>query len=194
RATTHEDRILTVPNLDTFIRLAGVGVFWWLLFGAENVPGAAWLMVINAWPDWMDGWLARELDQVPGLGTALEPVDARLLIASAVIGGLIKGVVPVAIALPLLLREAVMALVAGWMAAKGHGVLEVRYLGKLATFILYGAAPAFYLAAAGVDFMWWVGWIMGVVGLALYWWVLFQYVADARQRQLESPRPERNGT
>jgi phosphatidylglycerophosphate synthase len=82
-----------------------------------------------------------------------------------------------------------MAGVAAWVAAKTHGVLEVRPLGKLATFILYGAIPAFYLAAAGVDWMRPIGWAMGVAGLALYWWVLFQYVGDARRRQLESQRP-----
>ncbi|HEX6946055.1 MAG TPA: CDP-alcohol phosphatidyltransferase family protein [Acidimicrobiia bacterium] len=186
--TTYEDRILTVPNLVTFIRLVGVGVFWWLLL-TDRITAAAWLIVVVGWTDWVDGFLARRLGQVSRLGKALDPVADRLMIASAVIGGLVKKVVPLAIGTPLLLREVVMAGVAAWVAAKTHGVLEVRPLGKLATFILYGAIPAFYLAAAGVDWMRPIGWAMGVVGLALYWWVLFQYVGDARRRQLESQRP-----
>lgn len=195
--TSPEDRILTIPNLVTLVRLVGVGVFWWLLLVVDNVAAAAWLILIVGWTDWIDGYLARRLDQVSKLGKALDPVADRLMIASAVVGGLIVGVIPGAIGIPLLIREAVMAVVAAAVAARGHGVLQVRYLGKLATFILYGAIPAFYLAAAGVlpDLMEPLAWIMGVVGLALYWWVLIQYVGDARRSlELESPNPERNGT
>jgi hypothetical protein len=60
--------------------------------------------------------------------------------------------------------------------------LEVRYLGKVATFIIYGAIPAFYLASAGFlePIMTAIGWVGGVVGLVLYWYVAFLYVGDAR--------------
>lgn len=189
--TSNEDRILTIPNLVTFIRLVGVAVFWWVLVGRDNVVVAAWLILGIGWTDWVDGYLARKLNQVSKLGKALDPVADRLMIASAVIGGLIAGVVPAVIAIPLLVREAVMAVVAARLAARGHGVLAVRYWGKLATFLLYGVIPAFYLSAAGVAtwFMTPVAWILGVVGLALYWGVLFQYVGDARRLELESRHP-----
>lgn len=189
--TSNEDRILTIPNLVTLIRLVGVAVFWWVLVGRDNVVVAAWLILGIGWTDWVDGYLARKLNQVSKLGKALDPVADRLMIASAVIGGLIAGVVPAVIAIPLLVREAVMAVVAARLAARGHGVLAVRYWGKLATFLLYGVIPAFYLSAAGVAtwFMTPVAWILGVVGLALYWGVLFQYVGDARRLELESRHP-----
>jgi cardiolipin synthase len=192
--TTYEDRILTVPNLVTFIRLIGVGVFWWVLLAQEDVAAAAWLIAIVASTDWIDGYLARRLGQVSKLGKALDPVADRLMIASAVIGGLIEGIVPAAIGIPLLAREAIMTAIAAWLVARGLGTLEVRYRGKLATFILYGSIPAFYLAAAGVELMGPLAWVIGVAGLVLYWWVLFEYVGDARRRQLESQRHERNGT
>ncbi len=193
--TSSEDRILTIPNLVTFIRLAGVAVFWWALLVRDNVVAAAWLIFGIGWTDWVDGYLARRLNQVSKLGKALDPVADRLMIASAIIGGLIAGVVPAVIAVPLLIREVVMAIVAARLAARGRGVLAVRYWGKLATFLLYGAIPAFYLSAAGVAtwFMTPAAWITGVVGLALYWGVLFQYVGDARRLELESPDPQRNG-
>lgn len=185
------DRILTIPNLITFIRLLGVGVFWWALLVEENTALAAWLVFVIGWTDWIDGYLARRLDQVSRLGTVLDPIADRLLIASAVVGGLIVGVVPVWIGLPLIAREVLMGVVTLIVISRGAGTLEVRYLGKLATFFLYGAIPAFYLGEAGFlsGLMFALGWFFGVLGLVLYWIVAIQYVNDARQAiaELKSP-------
>ncbi len=192
--TPYEDRVLTIPNLVTLVRLIGVGVFWWALLIEDNVVAAAWLVFIIGWTDWVDGYLARRLGQVSRLGKALDPVADRLMIVSAVVGGLLTGVVPGWIAVPLLVREALMALVALTLVIQGKGILEVRYAGKLATFILYGAIPAFYLAAAGFlpGVMRPLAWLTGVVGLALYWYVSVLYIGDAARtmRQLESSAAE----
>lgn len=179
---TPSDRILTVPNAVSFARLLGVGVFWWVLVVDDNIALAAWLIFIIGWTDWIDGYLARKLDQVTKLGKALDPVADRLMIVSAVVGGLITGVVPAIIAIPLLVREALMGVLTGYLAVRGGGTLEVRYLGKVATFALYGAIPAFYLAAAGFleGLMFVLAWFFGLLGLFLYWYVLVEYVRDVR--------------
>jgi cardiolipin synthase len=176
------DRILNVPNAVSFARLLGVGVFWWVLVVADNIALAAWLIFIIGWTDWIDGYLARKLNQVTKLGKALDPVADRLMIVSAVVGGLVTGVVPAIIAIPLLVREALMGVLTVYLALRGGGTLEVRYLGKAATFALYGAIPAFYLAAAGFleNLMLVLGWFFGLLGLVFYWYVLVEYVADAR--------------
>jgi len=185
------ERVFTVPNIITFIRLLGVPVFWWVLLVEENVGLAAVFIFVIGWTDWIDGYLARRLNQETKLGAALDPIADRLMIASAVIGGLIAGVVPAAIGVLLIVREVFMGIVTLVLMGKGAGTLEVRYLGKLATFILYGAIPAFYLAEAGffTDLLKPLAWIGGVAGLALYWWVAFQYVGDARAKlaNVESP-------
>ncbi|MEE8406812.1 MAG: CDP-alcohol phosphatidyltransferase family protein [Acidimicrobiia bacterium] len=179
------DRILTIPNLVTLVRLLGVGVFWWVLLVEENIGLAAGLIFVIGWTDWIDGYLARKLDQVSRLGTALDPIADRLMIASAVIGGMIVDppVVPLVIGFGLIARELLMGAVALTLLSKGGGTLEVRYLGKVATFIFYGAIPLFYLAA--IDFLVVVtvplAWVLGAVGLAMYWYVTFQYVGDARR-------------
>ncbi len=176
---------MTVPNLVTLVRLLGVGVFWWVLLVEENIGLAAGLIFVIGWTDWIDGYLARKLDQVSRLGTALDPIADRLMIASAVIGGMIVDppVVPLVIGFGLIARELLMGAVALILLSKGGGTLEVRYLGKVATFILYGAIPLFYLAA--IDFLGVVtallAWVLGVVGLAMYWYVTVQYVGDARR-------------
>lgn len=178
------NRILTIPNLISFARLLGVGVFWWALLVEDNVGLAAWLIFGIGWTDWIDGYLARRLNQVSELGKALDPVADRLMIVSAVVGGLIVGVVPGWIGIPLLVREGIMAIVAFLLVAKGAGTLPVRKLGKWATFIIYGAIPSFYLAGADFfpDVFLPLAWISGAIGLALYWYVMFQYVGDARNR------------
>ncbi len=148
---------------------------------------AGLFIVLIGWTDWIDGYLARRLNQVTKLGKALDPIADRLMIASAVVGGLIAGVVPAAIGILLIVRELFMGVVALTLAAKGAGTLEVRYLGKVSTFMLYGAIPAFYFAEAGFlePLMRLLAWAGGLVGLALYWWVAFQYVGDARAKLLD---------
>jgi cardiolipin synthase len=177
-------RILTIPNLVSFVRLLFIPVFWWALLVKDDVALAAWIVFIIGWTDWVDGYLARRLGQVSELGKVLDPVADRLLIASAVIGGLIAGVLPPWLGWGLIIREILMGVVALNLAARGGGTVEVRFMGKAATFALYGAIPAFYLVAAGV--MEWllrpVGWILGIIGLVLYWYVAFLYIGDSRAK------------
>lgn len=186
-----EKRVLTVPNLVSFARLAAVPVFWWLLLAEERVAMAAILVVIVGVSDWIDGYLARRLSQVSRLGALLDPVADRVMIASTVIGGLIAGVLPAIFAVPLIIREAIMVVVTALLVRRGRDALSVRYLGKLATFLLYGAIPSFYLAAADVlEYVFLpFAWAIGLVGMVLYWIVLVQYLGDARLalRDVESP-------
>lgn len=186
-----ESRIFTIPNLISFARLAAVPPFWWLLLVEDRVAMAAGLVFIVGWTDWIDGYLARRLHQVSRLGTLLDPIADRLMIASALIGGLIAGVLTAAFAVPLLIREVIMALVTVVLAIRGAEPLQVRRQGKVATFFLYAAIPSFYVAATGfLEALFLpLGWATGSIGLLLYWVVLWQYLGDARLaiRRLESP-------
>lgn len=188
-------RILTVPNLVSFVRLLAIPVFWWVLLVREDVALAAWLVFVVGWTDWVDGYLARRLSQVSEVGKILDPVADRLMIASALVGGLIVGVLPPWFGWGLIAREILVGIVALNLAARGGGAMEVRFMGKAATFALYGAIPAFYLAASGLveGLMRPVAWVLGVIGLVLYWYVAVLYVGDSRARlaALESsPDPE----
>lgn len=184
------DRVLTVPNVVSFTRLAAIPVFWWLLLRADNVTAATILFALIATTDWIDGYLARRLDQVSKLGTALDPVADRLLIASGVIAGLIAGIVPSPIGLVLIAREIYMAIVSLFVFSRARTTLEVRVLGKWATFLVYSSIGWFYVAAIPFleDILKPLAWIAGVVGLALYLVTAFQYTGDALRivRELES--------
>lgn len=175
------NKILTIPNVISFIRLGAIPVFWWLLLGAENVAGATILFVLIATTDWLDGYLARRLGQVTKLGKALDPVADRLMIASAVIAGLIAGIVPAVIGITLIVREVYMAIVAFGLVARKGGTLEVRRLGKVATFLVYSSIGWFYMAA--IPFLEVLtrplAWIGAIAGLGLYWVTAIQYTGDA---------------
>lgn len=177
------DRVFTIPNLISFVRLAAIPWFWWLVLGAEDIGLGTLVFVIVATTDWIDGFLARRLGQVSRLGKSLDPVADRLMIASGLIVGLISGIVPAAIVWPLIAREAYMAVVTVILVVRGKGTLTVRPLGKLATFIVYSSIGWFYIAAVPLleDLLGALAWAAGLVGLALYWWVAVLYTGDARR-------------
>lgn len=185
------DRIVTLPNVVSFVRLLAIPYFWWVLLAEERLALAAGLIFVIGGTDWVDGYLARRLNQVSEVGKVLDPLADRLMIASALIGGLIAGVVPGLIGWPVLVREGIVGVAALVLAVKGRGALVVRPLGKVSTFLLYGAVASFYFV--GADFLPWLfgppAWIAGVVGLVLYWWVAVDYIGDVRKRlaSLESP-------
>ena len=192
------DRILTIPNIVSFTRLAAIPVFWWLLLGADNIAAATILFALIATTDWIDGFLARRLGQVSKLGKALDPVADRLMIASAVIAGLIAGIVPPSIGWTLIAREVYMVCVAGFLLFRHAGTLEVRWLGKAATLLVYSSVAWFYIAA--IPFLEVIvtpaAWIAGVGGLALYWLTAIQYTGDARRALAalgSAPVPEESG-
>lgn len=192
------DKILTIPNLVSFVRLLAIPVFWWLLLGEDNVAAATILFAVVATTDWVDGYLARRLGQVSKLGKALDPVADRLMIASAVIAGLVAGIVPQWIGILLIAREVYMAVVTLFLVSRGAGTLEVRWLGKLATLLVYTAIGWFYFAA--IPFLEKIltplAWVAGVAGLVIYWVTAFQYTGDAltAMRELESaPNPQESG-
>lgn len=174
-------RIVTVPNLISFVRLAAIPVFWWLLLDADDVTSATILFALVATTDWIDGYLARRLNQVTKLGQALDPVADRLMIASAVIAGLIVGIIPAVIGITLMAREIYMAIIAFGLVARKGGTLEVRWLGKLATFLVYSSIGWFYMAE--IPFLEFLtrplAWAGGIAGLILYWITAVQYTGDA---------------
>jgi cardiolipin synthase len=174
---------LTIPNAVSFARVLAVPYFWWVLLAEERVGWAAALIFIIGSTDWIDGYLARRLNQVSEVGKFLDPLADRLMIASALVAGLIAGVLPLVIGIPLIAREVVVGIGGLYLGLRYGAKLDVRRLGKISTFLLYGALPSFYLDAAGI-LTWAFGtaaWIAGVVGLLLYYWVAIQYFADLRR-------------
>ena len=173
--------VLTLPNLVSFGRILLVGVLWWLMAGGR-AAWAALLLIVMAATDWLDGWLARRLDQVTALGAVLDPVGDGLMMASAVLGGMIKAWVPLAVGGLILVRSALVTGWSAWVASAVKRTIEVRMSGKVAITLLFIAIPAFFLAVqASPDLSIWLsalGWATGGVGLVFYWWSGIMYIRD----------------
>ncbi len=174
--------VWTIPNLISFIRLLLVPVFLWLLFPQDNPAAAGWLLGFIGATDWVDGYLARKLQQVSVVGEFLDPLADRLAVGAAVVGGLIAGVLPAIFAVPLIVREAAVGVGALVIGLRSKTKLTVRRLGKLATLMLYFAI-AWFFVGEGTPFepLVWAAWIVGVPGLILYYVVAIQYLDDARR-------------
>ncbi len=183
--------IVTIPNLVSLARLLLVPLFLWLLLGVDEIAAAGWLLAIIGGTDWVDGYLARRLGQVSEMGKMLDPVADRLAVVAAVIGGLIAGVLPGWFVWGLIVREAVVAGLALYLGLRMGRRLEVRFLGKAATLILYAAISCWFIGV-GTPMSWLeqLAEIGALVGLVLYYAVMVSYVGDARTMVVEARRSE----
>ncbi len=133
------DRILTVPNLLSFLRLLGVPLFLYLLLVVQSDGWALVVLAVSAITDWADGKLARLLDQYSRLGELLDPAADRLYILAALVGFVIRGFIPWWVAVLIIGRDVLLAATLPVLKRHGYTALPVHYLGKAATFcLLYG--------------------------------------------------------
>ncbi|WP_329790029.1 CDP-alcohol phosphatidyltransferase family protein [Lentzea sp. DG1S-22] len=140
------DRLLTIPNLLSVLRLAGVPLFLYLLLGPRADGWALLVLVFAGLSDWLDGKLARWLNQMSNLGALLDPAADRLYVFCTLLAFVIRDIVPLWIALVLVGREVVVGICLLVLRGKGWGPFEVTYLGKAATFNLLYAFPLLLLA------------------------------------------------
>jgi len=170
-----------VPNVISLIRLALIPVFIWLVAVAEYGWAGVLLGVIGA-TDWIDGYLARRLGQVTEVGKFLDPLADRLAVIVAVIAGLISGVLPVLFGIALIVRETLIGIGAMYGWSKGVTKLDVRWLGKAATLLLYLSIALFYVGVGfDADIVVLAAWVTGVPGLVMYYWVAVNYLSDMKK-------------
>ena len=177
--TIFEDRIVTVPNLISFGRLACIPLFLWLLFGQDDRFGAALVWAGLGATDWVDGWWARRFDSVSELGKLLDPVTDRAVLIVGILAVGIDGSVPWWLVIATLAREVVVAIAGLVLGALGARRIDVTWWGKCATFALYFAFPSLLAGASDnvtADFFRWFGWACAVPGLVYSYLSAAQYV------------------
>jgi cardiolipin synthase len=178
------DRVLTIPNVITVVRLCLLPVFVWLLFAQDDRASAAWLLAALGTTDFFDGYIARHFNQVSELGKVLDPVADRLLFFVGIGSILIDGSIPVWFAVAVLAREALVAAATLALAAMGAARVDVTWFGKAGAFALMMSVP-FFLGSHG-DLSWAdqaedLAWATGLPGLALAWYSVVLYVPLARR-------------
>ncbi|MDQ4092343.1 MAG: CDP-alcohol phosphatidyltransferase family protein, partial [Actinomycetota bacterium] len=178
------DRVLTVPNVLSLLRLAGVPLFLWLLLGPQSDLLAMLVLALSGITDWLDGKLARLLDQSSRLGELLDPTVDRLYTLTTLLAFGVRDILPWWVIALLIGRDVVLSLTLLVLHHHGYRPLPVHYLGKAATLCLLYAFP-FLLLADNVQ-----GWLQAVAqafalaftvwGGSLYRWSGVLYLIQAR--------------
>jgi cardiolipin synthase len=181
--STVSNRVLTVPNALSVLRLLLLPVFFWLLL-ARRDGAAIVVLVVSGASDYLDGALARRWGQISRLGQLLDPVADRLYILSTLIGLAWRDVIPWWLVALIVGRDVLLSVTIPLLARHGYGPLPVHFIGKAATFSLLYAFPLLLLAQGdntasavarpvGWAFVWW--------GTGLYWWAAVLYVRQVRE-------------
>ena len=177
-------QVLTIPNIISIIRLAGVPLFLWLILVPEADGWALVVLMLSGISDYADGYLARRLNQISKLGAILDPVADRLYILSTVIGLAVRDVIPWWLAILLPARDLFLWGLVPFLRTRGYSALPVHFLGKAATANLLYAFPLLLLgdgtgliATLAKVF----GWAFAIWGTALYWWAGILYAWQVRK-------------
>src|SRR3954469_22024899 len=169
---TDADRVWTIPNLLSLLRLLGVPLFLWLLLGPHANGWAFAILAFSGVSDYADGKIARRFNQSNRLGVLLDPAADRLYILATLIALTVRHVVPVWLAVVIPARDVLLALTLPALRKHGYGPLPVHLLGKAATFCLLYAFPLLLLAhhhstlgSVARPF----AWAFTCWGIGLYW-------------------------
>ena len=175
--------MLSVPNAITLARLCMLPIFLYVLFGRDNRAAAAWLLGAISYTDWIDGWVARKLNQTSVFGSVFDPFVDRVLFIVATIGVMVDGGVPSWFCIAIMVREIAIggAMLIGTMF--GMQRFAVSYWGKWYTLFLMTSVPLLLLGASTsglADGATVLGWIFAVPGLALSYYTAVMYVPVIR--------------
>ena len=179
-ANQMSSRILTVPNVLSFLRLLMVPVFFVFIVVGNDV-GALILLVISTVTDFIDGQIARRFNQITRLGQLLDPAADRLLILAALLGLAIAQVLPWWFVIAVICRDLMLIVLGIVLANHGYGPLPVHHLGKFATFCLFASLPILMVGEAfpavqPVTSP--IGWAAALWGGFLYWWAGILYLLE----------------
>jgi len=183
------DRIFTVPNLISVLRILCIPLFVWVLFGAENRSAAAILLAVLGATDWVDGWIARRFNQTSELGKILDPTADRLLLIVSIPSLIIDGSIPLWFALLALIRELLVGGATVSLALIGARRIDVLWWGKTGTFAMLFAVPSFLAGESKIsisDFFAVFAYISGIPGLLISWFAAFMYIPLASETLRET--------
>ncbi len=173
------DKVFTWPNALSGLRLLLVPVFLWLILIDQNLLAFA-VLAFSSFTDWLDGFLARKLNQMSRLGQLLDPAADRLFIFASLIGLAMTDKVPWWLVVAVVGRDVLLFFTLPFLAQVGYGPLPVNYTGKAGTFALLYAFPLLLLPevlpeqAAVIVYP--IAWAFAFWGIWLYWWTCGIYL------------------
>lgn len=173
------NRVLTVPNVLSLLRIVLIGIFCWLVLGPQADVLAVCVLILSGITDYLDGYIARRWSQVSPIGQLLDPLADRITIAAVVVTLALRDIIPWWLVAALVARELLLLALLPSLRRRGLAALPVHYLGKAATFVLFvgfpmllaGAGPAGWQTVVEV-----FGWALVIWGLGLYWYGAVLYL------------------
>ena len=183
RQAVVSERVLTLPNVLSFLRLVGVPLFLWAILAEHDVLALVTLS-LSGLSDYLDGKIARRFGLESRLGQLLDPLADRLYIATTLFGLAWREIIPWWLVGLLVGRELLLAAVLWWLRRFGQVGLPVHFVGKAATFSLLYAFPLLLLGDGESAFAQWalpIGWAFAWWGTVLYWVAGVMYIVQARQ-------------
>jgi cardiolipin synthase (CMP-forming) len=173
---------LTIPNAISALRLLGIPLYVWLILSQGAYGLAVIVLGIAGATDWIDGYLARRLNQQSRLGEILDPLADRLYIAATIISLALVDLIPWWLVGVLVARDVLLVLLVPILRRQGLLTLPVTLLGKAATFALFWGFPFLLLSGVGGalgSLASVVGWAFALWGTYLYWMAGLGYVRTA---------------
>jgi cardiolipin synthase len=175
------DRIATVPNLLSLVRILLIPVFVLLILRRGTEAAGLILLAVVVSTDWIDGYIARHTGQVSNVGKLLDPIADRLAIAGGLIALVVREAFPLWAALLVIVRDVLIMIAGGVVLLIARARLDVRWIGKVATFALMSAIPwiawgNFRLPLHQLTLP--AGWVVFWFGITLYYIAAVVYAFD----------------
>jgi cardiolipin synthase (CMP-forming) len=171
------ERVLTVPNAITAVRLLGLPLFVWLVLVADQPAAALWTLVAVAGTDWLDGYVARRFNQVSRIGKLIDPLVDRLVLVTAGLTLTVAGIVPWVVVAAIVARD--IAVLGGALVLFGQlQPMPVTRLGKLSTACLLAGLPLFLIGALeweGAEAAWTLAVVVTAIGVVTYYAAALHY-------------------
>ena len=170
------NRIFTIPNVISFIRLCMVPVYMVLLLNGYDLL-ATFMFALAAGTDWIDGQLARRTNCVSKLGQLLDPAVDRILMSCGVIGLMLVGRLPIWIVFVVLGRDLMLLVGGAYLLKRYHERVAVIYPGKVATTFLFVGFAGLLLNMPLIGGLGWfeASWVPGFGFEACSWGIWFVY-------------------
>lgn len=170
------NRIFTIPNVISFIRLCMMPVYMVLLLNGYDLL-ATFMFALAAGTDWIDGQLARRTNCVSKLGQLLDPAVDRILMSCGVIGLMLVGRLPIWIVVVVLGRDLMLLVGGAYLLKRYHERVAVIYPGKVATTFLFVGFAGLLLNMPLIGGLGWfeASWLPGFGSEACSWGIWFVY-------------------
>ncbi|HEX2266922.1 MAG TPA: CDP-diacylglycerol--glycerol-3-phosphate 3-phosphatidyltransferase [Actinomycetota bacterium] len=195
-SSTSLDRVATVPNLLSLFRILLIPVFVLLLLRRGTEAAGLILLGVVVSTDWIDGYIARHTGQVSNVGKLLDPIADRLAIAAGLIALVVRDAFPLWAALLVIVRDLVVMIAGGLVLLVTRVRIDVRWIGKIATFALMSAIPwiawgNFRLPLYQLTLP--AGWVVFWFGITTYYVAAVMYAIDMTRavRQARAVRANR---